>query len=44
MTLHVTLAAGTDPAVALASIKCRLIERFGIAHSTVQIESGRCSD
>jgi cobalt-zinc-cadmium efflux system protein len=44
VTLHVTLAASTEHAAALAAIKHRLVEHFGIAHSTVQIESGECVD
>ena len=44
VTLHVTLAASAEHAAALAAIKHRLVERFGIAHSTVQIESGECVD
>ena len=30
--------------MALAAIKLRLKERFGIAHSTVQIDPGDCLD
>jgi cobalt-zinc-cadmium efflux system protein len=44
VTLHVQLAPAADHAVALAAIKLRLKERFGIAHSTVQIESAECTD
>ena len=44
VTLHVQLTPATDHAVALAAIKLRLKERFGIAHSTVQIESAECVD
>lgn len=44
VTLHVRLAPATDPAATLAAIKARLKERFGIAHSTVQIESAECAD
>ena len=44
VTLHVRLAPATDHGVALAAIKSRLKERFGIAHSTVQIESTECVD
>jgi cobalt-zinc-cadmium efflux system protein len=44
VTLHVRLAAATDSAAALAAIKARLKERFGIAHSTVQIDPGECLD
>jgi cobalt-zinc-cadmium efflux system protein len=44
VTLHVCLAPATDSAAALAAIKGRLKERFGIAHSTVQIDPGDCLD
>lgn len=44
VTLHVRLAPATDHALALAAIKARLKERFGIGHSTVQIESAECAD
>jgi cobalt-zinc-cadmium efflux system protein len=44
VTLHVRLAPATNHGVALAAIKSRLKERFGIAHSTVQIESAECLD
>ena len=44
VTLHVCLAPAGDPATALAAIKLRLKERFGIAHSTVQIDPGDCLD
>ena len=44
VTLHVRLAPATDAAGALAAIKGRLKERFGIAHSTVQIDPGDCLD
>ena len=44
VTLHVCLAPSTDAAAALAAIKVRLKERFGIAHSTVQIDPGDCID
>jgi len=44
VTLHVRLAPSTDSAAALAAIKLRLKERFGIAHSTVQIDPGECLD
>jgi cobalt-zinc-cadmium efflux system protein len=40
----VRLAPATDTAAALAAIKGRLRERFGIAHSTVQIDPGECLD
>jgi cobalt-zinc-cadmium efflux system protein len=44
VTLHVRLAPAVDHASTLAAIKSRLKERFGIAHSTVQIESAECVD
>jgi cobalt-zinc-cadmium efflux system protein len=44
VTLHVRLAAATDPNAALAAIKARLKEEFGIAHSTVQIDPAECLD
>ena len=44
VTLHVQLAPAADARAALAAIKVRLKERFGIAHSTVQIDPGDCID
>jgi cobalt-zinc-cadmium efflux system protein len=44
VTLHVRLAASTDPHTALAAIKARLKEQFGISHSTVQIDPADCLD
>jgi cobalt-zinc-cadmium efflux system protein len=44
VTLHVQLTPAADHAAALAAIKLRLKERFGISHSTVQIESAECVD
>jgi cobalt-zinc-cadmium efflux system protein len=44
VTLHVQLAAATDHNAALAAIKGRLIDRFGISHSTVQIDPAGCPD
>jgi Co/Zn/Cd efflux system component len=38
------LAWAVDHAAALAAIRSRLKERFGIAQSTVQIESAECVD
>jgi cobalt-zinc-cadmium efflux system protein len=44
VTLHVRLAPAADAGAALAAIKDRLKGRFGIAHSTVQIDHGDCLD
>ncbi len=43
ITLHARLVPGADSATAVAAIKQRLDESFGIEHSTVEIEHGRCS-
>jgi cobalt-zinc-cadmium efflux system protein len=44
VTLHVCLAPSADPHTSLAAIKVRLKERFGFAHSTVQIDPADCLD
>ncbi len=44
VTLHVQLAPATDARAALTGVKRRLKERFGIKHSTVQIDPGDCID
>ena len=44
VTLHVRLAASADAHAALAAIKLRLKDRFGFAHSTVQIDPADCLD
>jgi cobalt-zinc-cadmium efflux system protein len=44
VTLHVCLASSVEPNAALAAIKTRLRDEFGIAHSTVQIDPADCPD
>jgi cobalt-zinc-cadmium efflux system protein len=44
VTLHVCLASSVEPNAALAAIKTRLRDGFGIAHSTVQIDPADCPD
>jgi cobalt-zinc-cadmium efflux system protein len=44
LTLHVDVEPGADHLKALRDVKRFLKERFGIAHSTVQIEQGHCTD
>lgn len=44
LTLHATVDAATDGQSATSAIKNVLTDRFGIDHSTVQIEHGRCPD
>jgi cobalt-zinc-cadmium efflux system protein len=44
ITLHANLRPGADHTRALTEIKQLLAERFGIRHSTVQIEPDDCTD
>ena len=44
ITLHANLRVGADPTRAMTDIKRLLAERFGILHSTVQIEPDSCAD
>lgn len=44
LTMHVDVQPGADHHKALCDVKRFLRERFGIAHSTVQIEQGHCVD
>jgi cobalt-zinc-cadmium efflux system protein len=44
ITLHANVRAGTDPTRAMTEIKRLLAERFGILHSTIQIEPDSCAD
>lgn len=44
LTLHANLAQGADVSGATSSIKKVLLERFGIDHSTIQVEHGPCPD
>ncbi len=44
LTLHVTVAEGTDCGQVLAAVKRILHEVFGIDHSTVQVETAACID
>jgi cobalt-zinc-cadmium efflux system protein len=44
LSLHVRLSASADSDLTTARIKERLADRFGIRHSTVQVETGRCRD
>lgn len=43
MTLHAQLAAGADIDITLAALKQRLHERFGVAHSTIELEYQSCT-
>jgi cobalt-zinc-cadmium efflux system protein len=43
-TLHVTVADLAQAARIAAAVKARLHDRFGIAHATVEVEDGACSD
>lgn len=44
LTLHARVAAGADAGDTLAAIKRVLVDDFGIAHSTVQLEHDACVD
>lgn len=44
LTMHVTVVDEQCCARVLAEVKVILAERFGIIHSTVQVESGGCAD
>jgi len=44
LTMHVDVDAGVDTNQVLSDLKAILQERFGIAHSTIQIECGACVD
>lgn len=44
VTLHASIAAGTDSAVAVREIKRQLAQHFGITHATVEIEYDACGD
>lgn len=44
-TLHVVVADGAETAPVVKKVKARLAERFGIAHTTVEVERpGDCAD
>jgi cobalt-zinc-cadmium efflux system protein len=44
VTLHASIAAGTDSAQAVREIKRLLAQRFRITHATVEIEYDACGD
>ena len=44
LTLHANLVDGTDQGTAIGQIKSVLLERFGIDHSTIQVDRGDCPD
>jgi cobalt-zinc-cadmium efflux system protein len=44
VTLHVVCAPGADPASIVPAINKRLKDRFGITHSTIQIDAEECED
>jgi cobalt-zinc-cadmium efflux system protein len=44
ITLHVRLTPGTDTDAALAAVRTRLHQAFGIDHATIQVEFGMCGD
>ena len=44
VTLHVRCPSGGDSATLISTINDRLKKRFGITHSTIQVETGECAD
>lgn len=44
VTLHASVAAGTDSAYAVREIKRMLAQRFRITHATIELEYGACGD
>ena len=44
LTLHAQLGPNQEPAEVLREIKQLLAERYGITHSTIQLEGERCAD
>ena len=44
LTLHVRIGEGADCTAVLHEVKRVLAERFGIRHSTIQVEQGTCVD
>lgn len=44
LTLHADLVDGTDQSAAIGHIKCVLLDRFGIDHSTIQVDLDDCPD
>jgi cobalt-zinc-cadmium efflux system protein len=44
VTLHVRCAPGADPQSIIPAINRRLKDRFGITHSTIQVDPGECKD
>ena len=44
LTMHVSVCCEKECATVLTQVKTILKDRFGIAHSTVQVETGSCAD
>jgi cobalt-zinc-cadmium efflux system protein len=44
VTLHARLAAGTDSDRAIRAVEAVLRERFGVTHTTIQVEFGDCAE
>ena len=44
VTLHVRCTPDADPVSVITAVSSRLKDRFGIAHSTIQIETTECPD
>jgi cobalt-zinc-cadmium efflux system protein len=44
VTLHVRCMPGADPRSIIPAINRRLMDRFGISHSTIQVDPAECED
>jgi cobalt-zinc-cadmium efflux system protein len=44
VTLHVRCTPGADPQSIIPAVNRRLKDRFGITHSTIQVDPGECQD
>jgi len=44
LTMHANIRDGADSNAILGAIKQKLLDDYGIDHSTIQIESGACAD
>jgi len=44
VTLHVRCTPGADPQSIIPAVNRRLKDRFGITHSTIQVDPGDCQD
>ncbi|HEX9707001.1 MAG TPA: hypothetical protein VGA24_05115, partial [Steroidobacteraceae bacterium] len=44
LTLHAVIADAADADAVLAAVRSHLVERYGIGHTTIQVEREQCVD